>query len=76
VGGLPGTTTSGSAIGGTAVNAGKYVAEGVYVGVSQGLSASSSTVTVQVDVTPHISIGTEAGQQSGTGIGLNWKLDY
>lgn len=61
---------------GTAVSAGKYVANGVYVGVTQGLGAGSSSVDVQVDVTRHISVDTTAGQETGTGIGLNWKLDY
>ena len=60
----------------TNLTAGKYVAEGVYVGVSQGLTAGSSTVNVQIDVTRHISIDTQAGQASGTGLGIDWKLDY
>ena len=61
---------------GTAVSAGKYVANGVYVGVTQGLGAGSSSVDVQIDVTRHISVATTTGQDTGTGIGLNWKLDY
>ncbi|HEV2551961.1 MAG TPA: translocation/assembly module TamB domain-containing protein [Stellaceae bacterium] len=61
---------------GTAVSAGKYVANGVYVGVTQGLGAGSSSVDVQIDVTRHISVDTTTGQDTGTGIGLNWKLDY
>jgi translocation and assembly module TamB len=75
----PGSATpGGSAAAGTALNAGKYVANGVYVGVSQGLDANSSTVTVEVDVARHITVDTEAGQSggSGSGIGINWKLDY
>ena len=66
----------GGATAGTSLTAGKYVAEGVYVGVSQGLTAGSSTVNVQIDVTRHISIDTQAGQASGTGLGIDWKLDY
>ncbi len=66
----------GNQVGGTALNAGKYVANGVYVGVSQGLDTGSSTVTVTVDVSRHITIDTEAGVQSGSGVGINWKLDY
>ena len=61
---------------GTALNAGKYVANGVYVGVSQGFEANSSTVNVEVDVSRHITVTTEAGPASGTGLGINWKLDY
>jgi translocation and assembly module TamB len=61
---------------GTAVSAGKYVANGVYVGVTQGLGAGSSSVDVQIDITRHITVDTTTGQETGTGIGLNWKLDY
>jgi translocation and assembly module TamB len=72
-----GAPSSTSAIGDTTVSAGKYVANGVYVGVTQGVGTASSAVNVQVDVTPHISIDTTAGGALiGTGIGLNWKLDY
>jgi translocation and assembly module TamB len=65
-----------SPTGGAAVSAGKYVANGVYVGVSQGITAQSSSVDVQIDVTRHISIDTTAGQATGAGVGVNWKLDY
>ncbi len=71
-----GSSGSAASPAGTAVSAGKYVANGVYVGVTQGLGAGSSSVDVQVDVTRHISIDTTAGQETGTGIGLNWRLDY
>jgi autotransporter translocation and assembly factor TamB len=72
LGAAAGTGTAGAG----SVNAGKYVANGVYVGVSQGLGAGSSAVNVQIDVTRHISIDTTAGQAAGTGVGINWKLDY
>jgi autotransporter translocation and assembly factor TamB len=72
VGGASGSSSPGAG----AVSAGKYVAEGVYVGVTQGITASSSSVDVQIDVTRHITVDTTAGQTSGTGIGINWKLDY
>ncbi len=74
----PGATSTGGLAGGTALNAGKYVANGVYVGVSQGLQPGSSTANVTVDVSRHITVDTEAGQTSGAGIGIgvNWKLDY
>ena len=68
--------TSGSQAANTALNAGKYVTNGVFVGVSQGLYSASSTVTVTVDLTRHITVDTEAGQASGSGVGINWKLDY
>ena len=58
------------------MSAGKYVASGVYVGVTQGITSGSSGVEVQIDVSKHISIDTTAGQISGAGIGIDWKLDY
>ena len=77
VGSAPvGSSGSASSPTGTAVSAGKYVASGVYVGVTQGLGAGSSSVDVQIDVTRHITVDTTTGQETGTGIGLNWKLDY
>jgi translocation and assembly module TamB len=60
----------------TAVSAGKYVAPGVSVGVTQGVSPPTSKVTVEIDVGHHVTVDTEAGQNGGTGIGLNYKYDY
>jgi translocation and assembly module TamB len=62
--------------GAAAVSAGKYVASGVYVGVTQGITSGSSSVDVQIDVSKHITLDTTAGQISGAGIGVDWKLDY
>ncbi len=60
----------------TAVSAGKYLAHGVSVGVTQGVSPPTSKVTVEVDLGHHVTVDTEAGQNGGTGIGLNYKYDY
>ncbi|MBV9815798.1 MAG: translocation/assembly module TamB domain-containing protein, partial [Alphaproteobacteria bacterium] len=68
--------TTGSSAGGTAVSAGKYIAPGVSVGVSQGLSPPTSKVTVEIEVRPHLTVQGEAGQSGSTGIGLNYNYDY
>src|SRR5215469_10985330 len=68
--------TSTSATGGTALSAGKYIAPGVSVGVSQGISPPTSKVTVEIEVRPHLTVGGEAGQSGSTGIGLNYNYDY
>src|SRR5215472_6382162 len=68
--------TSTSATGGTALSAGKYIAPGVSVGVSQGISPPTSKVTVEIQVLPHVTVGGEAGQSGSTGLGLNWNYDY
>ena len=66
----------GSATTSTAVSGGKYVAEGVYVGATQGLTAQSSKLTVEIEVRPHVTVQTDINQTTGTGIGLNYKFDY
>jgi translocation and assembly module TamB len=69
-------TETGSATGGTALSAGKYIAPGVSVGVSQGLSPPTSKVTVEIELRPHLTVQGEAGQSGSTGIGLNYNYDY
>jgi translocation and assembly module TamB len=68
--------SDGAASGDVAVSGGKYVAEGVYVGVTQGTTPGSSKVTVEIDVRPHVTVETDQSQTGGTGIGLNYKYDY
>jgi translocation and assembly module TamB len=67
---------SGGAASGTTVSAGKYIAPGVSVGVSQGLSPPTSKITVEIEVRPHLTVQGEAGQSGSTGIGLNYNYDY
>ncbi|WP_425403654.1 translocation/assembly module TamB domain-containing protein [Hwanghaeella sp.] len=61
--------------GDAAVKAGSYVADGVFVGAKQGAAPGSSSVTVEVEVTPNISVTTESGQTSSNA-GVNFKWDY
>ncbi len=65
-----------SATNGTSFSAGKYIAQGVSVGVTQGISPPTSKVTVEIQLGRHLTVDTEAGQNSGTGIGLNYHYDY
>ncbi len=60
----------------TTVGAGKYVSKGVYVGVQQGLQATSGQVTVNIDVTKHLSLETDVGAASNSRAGVSWKYDY
>ena len=71
-----GGAASGGAASGTAVSAGKYIVPGVSVGVSQGVSPPTSKITVEIQVRPHLTVGGEAGQGGGTGLGINWNYDY
>jgi translocation and assembly module TamB len=57
------------------ISAGKYLREGVFVGVDQSTSGQSKA-KVEVEVTPNITVETDVGSKGGAGLGLNWKLDY
>lgn len=58
------------------VAAGRYLGEGVYVGVNQGTGAKSGEAKVEVEVTPNITVETEVGPETGGRLGARWKLDY
>lgn len=62
--------------GATTVSAGKYIQKGIYVGVEQGALASDSSVKVEVEVTPQISVDTRIGQNASSDVGVTWKWDY
>jgi translocation and assembly module TamB len=66
----------GSNTGGTSVSGGKYLAEGVYVGASQGLTPQSSKVVVEIEVRQHVTVQGDFSQTGGSGLGLNYKYDY
>jgi autotransporter translocation and assembly factor TamB len=61
---------------GTTVSAGRHISKKVYVGVSQGMSAASGAVELEIQLTPHISLNSQLGQASGGAAGLDWKWDY
>ncbi len=58
------------------VRAGKYVADDVFVGVTQGADPTSTKVTVEVEVTPNISVESDVGQDASGRVGVFWKWDY
>jgi translocation and assembly module TamB len=58
------------------VSAGKYLNENVYLQVEKGLSSEGDKVSVEVQVTPNISVESEAGRDGQSGIGLNWEWTY
>jgi translocation and assembly module TamB len=79
-------TASGSNAGAT-VEAGKYVANGVYVGAKQGTSGGSQA-QVQIDLTKHLKVQTTLGtggtpatgitpeNDPGSSLGLTYGFDY
>jgi autotransporter translocation and assembly factor TamB len=61
---------------GNVLSAGKYIVPGVSIGVQQGVNPPTSKVTVEFQLGRHLTIGTSAGQNGGTGIGVNYNYDY
>ncbi|EHJ47832.1 protein of unknown function DUF490 [Solidesulfovibrio carbinoliphilus subsp. oakridgensis] len=60
----------------TVVKATKEIVKGVNVGVEQGLGAQSGAVSVEVQVTPNITVDSRVGVDNKQGVGVNWKWDY
>ena len=60
----------------TVLKAGKEIVKGVTVGVEQGMGAQSGAVSVEVQVTPNITIDSRVGANNKQGVGVNWKWDY
>jgi translocation and assembly module TamB len=65
-----------SGMAGTVLKAGKEIFKGVTVGVEQGMGAQSGAVSVEVQVTPNITVDSRAGTDNKQGVGVNWKWDY
>jgi len=61
---------------GPSLSAGRYVSDGVYVGMSQGAKSDSTAATVEIEVTPNVKVESEVGA-GGTGkAGVNLEWDY
>lgn len=58
------------------VRGGRYIAEGVYVGVQQGTRPGTTRTQVEIELTPSISVETSVGIDATGGVGLNWRWDY
>ncbi|WP_231583754.1 translocation/assembly module TamB domain-containing protein [Desulfovibrio sp. TomC] len=61
---------------GSVLKAGKEIFKGVTVGVEQGMGAQSGAVSVEVQVTPNITVDSRVGTDNKQGVGVNWKWDY
>lgn len=72
----------------SAVGVGKYLQEGVYVEAQKNLSSEGGKATVEIELTPHITVESEIGfappstttpsaeTSAQGGVGINWKHDY
>ena len=70
------TIESDDATGEAAVAAGSYLADDVYVGVEQGVETGLSRVTVEIEVTPNITVESGLGSDSSGQVGVNLQWDY
>jgi len=88
--GLDRLAVGGSGTGsGTSVQAGKYVARGVYLGAKQSTAGSGTQAQVQVDITKALKLETDIGtgggtatgagsatSSNGTNVGLTYQFEY
>jgi len=58
------------------VEAGRYVADGVYVGAEQGAAANSSSVVVEIDITDNIKARSTTSGEGKNTAGIRWEWDY
>jgi translocation and assembly module TamB len=61
---------------GPGVEAGSYVADGVYVGVKQGLGENSSAAIIEYEVTPNVTVESDIGADSESRLGVKMEWDY
>jgi translocation and assembly module TamB len=61
---------------GPSLSVGKYIADGVFLRLEQGLSGADSRAVVEVELTDNITLETDVGADSASRAGINWKLDY
>jgi len=86
--GLDQLSVGSDASGGTALQAGRYLAPGVRVGASQSATGTGTQATVQIDLTKGLKLETTvgsgsasatpgvAGSSNGTGVGLKYQFEY
>ncbi len=58
------------------LEAGKYLTDRVYLGVEQGAVANSTEATVEVEVTPNVSVRTGVGADQSGKAKVQFKWDY
>ncbi len=63
---------------GASVEAGRYVASGVYLGAKQGTSGDAGTgATLQIDITRGLKLETDVGSgKGGNSVGLTYQYEY
>lgn len=67
---------SGEGDDGPSATAGKYVADGLFVGARRSMDPGSAGATVTYELTPQVSVETDVGQNAQGRFGLRYKFDY
>lgn len=60
----------------TVVGMGRYFTDSVYVEVEQGTTTDSGKVSVEVEVSPQVSVKGDVDAAERSGIGVFWRRDY
>ncbi|MDP2334573.1 MAG: translocation/assembly module TamB domain-containing protein [Reyranella sp.] len=74
--GSSGKATQDTSASSVSVEAGRYVAPGVYVGARQGASGTSSRGVVQVEVFDNVKVEGDIGADSNGRVGVKMEWDY
>ena len=61
--------------GGPTVEAGRYLADGVYLGARRAADGSTRA-TVQIEVLPNVQVEADVGGEGEGRVGLSWGIDY
>ena len=68
---------AGGGTSGATIEAGKYIANGVYVGAKQGTSGAQTQATVQIDLYKGLKVETDVGTGAGgNSVGLTYQFEY
>jgi autotransporter translocation and assembly factor TamB len=76
VGSGSGSSTSSTSSSPVSLEAGRYVAPGVYVGAKQGAAGNSSRGVVEIDVLDHTKVEGDIGADSNGRVGVKMEWDY
>ncbi|MBN2418167.1 MAG: translocation/assembly module TamB domain-containing protein [Deltaproteobacteria bacterium] len=60
----------------SALSAGKYLKDNIYIEVEKGVGEESGKASVTWELTPRVTIETGVGENDEAGIGVNWKYDF
>lgn len=62
--------------GGLSVGVGKYLTEKIYVEFEKSPTEGEDSLSVEMEMSPHLSLDTKIGGTEGKKIELQWKIDY